>query len=336
MPGRQAFLVEMVTDRNDLANAIALNSTMVHAARLIGPAAAGLLIYYLRARAVLPARRRQLHRGDRSPCWRCGCGRAGRGQATRRAGRPARGRSLRLALVPIRVAAADDGGAEPGRRADYIGADADLRRGSTAADARQPDARLPDGRVRRRGAVRGDLPGVAAERAGARAGDRDLAGGASGWRWSGSRSRGTCGCRCCSSPRRAVDDRHLRRGQHGAADARRRGQARAGDELLLDGVPRNGARSAACWWARPPPAWAGAWPTRCSATSWTMRWCGCVCVAAAAAFAVGLPRLRKFVRPIYVQRRHHPRTPSPAASRPRRKQSPRRGSDPFGTCESGN
>jgi MFS family permease len=47
IPGRQAFLVEMVTERNDLANAIALNSTMVHGARLIGPAAAGLLIYYV-------------------------------------------------------------------------------------------------------------------------------------------------------------------------------------------------------------------------------------------------------------------------------------------------
>ena len=44
MPARQAFLVEMVTDRADLPNAIALNSTMVHGARLLGPAAAGLLI----------------------------------------------------------------------------------------------------------------------------------------------------------------------------------------------------------------------------------------------------------------------------------------------------
>jgi MFS family permease len=44
MPVRQAFLVEMVTDPKDLANAIALNSTMVHGARLIGPAAAGLII----------------------------------------------------------------------------------------------------------------------------------------------------------------------------------------------------------------------------------------------------------------------------------------------------
>jgi MFS family permease len=47
MPARQAFLVEMVTDRADLANAIALNSTMVHGARLLGPAAAGLLIAYV-------------------------------------------------------------------------------------------------------------------------------------------------------------------------------------------------------------------------------------------------------------------------------------------------
>jgi MFS family permease len=44
LPARQAFLVEMVTDRADLANAIALNSTMVHGARMIGPALAGLII----------------------------------------------------------------------------------------------------------------------------------------------------------------------------------------------------------------------------------------------------------------------------------------------------
>jgi MFS family permease len=45
IPGRQTFVIEMVTDRDDLPNAIALNSTMVHSARLIGPAAAGLLIH---------------------------------------------------------------------------------------------------------------------------------------------------------------------------------------------------------------------------------------------------------------------------------------------------
>lgn len=47
MPGRQAFLVQMVTRREDLGNAIALNSTMVHGARLIGPAIAGFLIHFV-------------------------------------------------------------------------------------------------------------------------------------------------------------------------------------------------------------------------------------------------------------------------------------------------
>jgi MFS family permease len=44
MPARQAFVVQMVEDRRDLGNAIALNSSMVNAARLIGPALAGMVI----------------------------------------------------------------------------------------------------------------------------------------------------------------------------------------------------------------------------------------------------------------------------------------------------
>lgn len=44
MPGRQSFLVHMVEDRSDLANAIAINSSMVNGARLIGPAIGGLII----------------------------------------------------------------------------------------------------------------------------------------------------------------------------------------------------------------------------------------------------------------------------------------------------
>jgi len=44
MPGRQAFVIEMVETRDDLANAIALNSSMVNASRLVGPSLAGLLI----------------------------------------------------------------------------------------------------------------------------------------------------------------------------------------------------------------------------------------------------------------------------------------------------
>ncbi len=44
MPGRQSFLLEMVESRDDLSNAIAINSSMVNVARLIGPSLAGMLI----------------------------------------------------------------------------------------------------------------------------------------------------------------------------------------------------------------------------------------------------------------------------------------------------
>src|SRR6266550_273326 len=44
MPARQAFVVEMVDKREDLANAIALNSSMVNAARLLGPSIGGVII----------------------------------------------------------------------------------------------------------------------------------------------------------------------------------------------------------------------------------------------------------------------------------------------------
>jgi len=43
IPARQAFIVEMV-GREDLMNAIALNSSMVNGARVVGPAIAGLLV----------------------------------------------------------------------------------------------------------------------------------------------------------------------------------------------------------------------------------------------------------------------------------------------------
>jgi MFS family permease len=43
IPGRQSFLVEMV-GKEDLINAIALNSSMFNGARIIGPAIAGLLV----------------------------------------------------------------------------------------------------------------------------------------------------------------------------------------------------------------------------------------------------------------------------------------------------
>ena len=40
-PARQAFVVEMVEDRADLPNAIALNSSMVNGSRIIGPSIGG-------------------------------------------------------------------------------------------------------------------------------------------------------------------------------------------------------------------------------------------------------------------------------------------------------
>jgi MFS family permease len=43
-PARQAFVVEMVEDRADLANAIALNSSMVNGSRILGPSIGGALI----------------------------------------------------------------------------------------------------------------------------------------------------------------------------------------------------------------------------------------------------------------------------------------------------
>jgi MFS family permease len=43
-PARQAFVSEMVEDRRDLPNAIALNSSMVNGSRILGPSVGGLLI----------------------------------------------------------------------------------------------------------------------------------------------------------------------------------------------------------------------------------------------------------------------------------------------------
>jgi MFS family permease len=43
-PARQAFVIEMVEDRAHLPNAIALNSSMVNASRIIGPSIGGIII----------------------------------------------------------------------------------------------------------------------------------------------------------------------------------------------------------------------------------------------------------------------------------------------------
>lgn len=47
IPARQSFVVEMIEDRSDVSNAIALNSMMFNSARLIGPATGGLIIAWV-------------------------------------------------------------------------------------------------------------------------------------------------------------------------------------------------------------------------------------------------------------------------------------------------
>jgi MFS family permease len=44
VPIRQSFVVEMVPDKSDISNAIALNSSLFNSARLVGPAVAGAII----------------------------------------------------------------------------------------------------------------------------------------------------------------------------------------------------------------------------------------------------------------------------------------------------
>lgn len=50
MPARQALVAEIVEDRAELSNAIALNSSMFHGARLVGPVLAGAIIPLFPAR----------------------------------------------------------------------------------------------------------------------------------------------------------------------------------------------------------------------------------------------------------------------------------------------
>ena len=67
-PIRQSMVVEMIDNRDDLANAIALNSSMVNAARLVGPSIAGLLILPRSARGLcFLTQCDQLCRGDYGP-----------------------------------------------------------------------------------------------------------------------------------------------------------------------------------------------------------------------------------------------------------------------------
>ena len=79
--------------------------------------------------------------------------------------------------------------------------------------------------------------------------------------------------------------------QHRAADARRRGQAGAGDELLRHGVLRDGP-------LRQP---AGRNPGHRVGASNTIGLGGIACVVGAALFFRALPELRRLARPTYVR-----------------------------------
>ena len=65
MPARQSFLVQMVEDRNDLSNAIAINSSMANGGAADRPGHRRPGDRSLRRRLVLPDRRRQLLCRDR-------------------------------------------------------------------------------------------------------------------------------------------------------------------------------------------------------------------------------------------------------------------------------
>jgi MFS family permease len=47
MPTRQSLVIDLIEDRADLSNAVALNSLMINGSRLIGPSIAGLLIAWV-------------------------------------------------------------------------------------------------------------------------------------------------------------------------------------------------------------------------------------------------------------------------------------------------
>ena len=66
MPTRQAFVIEMV-GREDIGNAVALNSAIFNAARIVGPAVAGLAIGVFDIWIAFFINGLSVRRGDRQP-----------------------------------------------------------------------------------------------------------------------------------------------------------------------------------------------------------------------------------------------------------------------------
>ena len=151
MPARQAFLTTMISDREDLANAIALNSSMFNAARLVGPSIAGLMIatageswcflvdgvsYIAVIIALVAMKDVRRHGPSRSAC--------------RHRGAPPRRMAVRVRVPPHPLADPAACMAVPGRHA-VLGADAGLRRRDSRRRAVHPW--ISDGRLRSRRAL---------------------------------------------------------------------------------------------------------------------------------------------------------------------------------------
>ena len=162
IPTRQSFLSELVGKGDDLANAIALNSSVFNGARLVGPALAGMLlaltssgvcflvngISYLAVLAALLAMR--LPRRRHPPA---------RAAARRRR----RGPGLCLAVGADPLPAVADRSVQHGRHGRNDAAADHLHRSPAR---RCHDARAALGRGRPRGLCRSRLPGLAPKRHG--------------------------------------------------------------------------------------------------------------------------------------------------------------------------
>ena len=96
MPARQSLLVEMVARREDLPNAIALNSSLVNGARLVGPALAGAVIAAAGEAWCFVDRRGQLPGRGRRPAGDAAAAAAGVGRDRHRSG----GTSSRACATP--------------------------------------------------------------------------------------------------------------------------------------------------------------------------------------------------------------------------------------------
>ncbi len=234
VPARQAFVVEMVEDRQDLPNAIALNSSMVNAARLLGPSVAGALIaafgegWCFAIDAGVRPGAAPLHSPGDSHA-------AGRARARARAAGGDRGAHARPHL-------ARGGGDREGARGQLARA----REGAARVPARPPAPRLARGA---RGAARRGQGGLR--------GSRALARGVPGGDGAGAPpplARGALGARArAAHPGRARRGGEAREGR-GAVDEGARGARGAAARALRRGAERGGqARGGAAVVARVGP-----------------------------------------------------------------------------------